>query len=238
MLEVPGGMLAEKVMFQVVWGARQETADQIAHRWWRLNRRLGMVDPLLSRWVIVEEEDEGYLEVDLDRQILLQQVVTEGANEDKPELGFGFGAWNGKSGELEVSFRAQAGQSQSASGLVNSARLEVRPQSEDQVHRWTAAAQWVLTSLVQAFDPDFGMVWTHPVRQAQQVAPAHPFAGFITYLPEVRASSVPAELRPEVQEQGGVLLSLVVPDEDWPDVEDVARLGSALKEAGSLEPSV
>ncbi|MET8360674.1 Imm52 family immunity protein [Micromonospora sp. NPDC005171] len=231
-------MLAEKVLFQVVWGARQETADQIAHRWWRLNQRLGTVDPLLSRWVILEEHDEGYLELNLDRQTLLKQVVIEGANENKPDLGFGFGAWNGQSGELEVSFRAQAGQSQSASGLVNSARIEVRPQSEDEVHRWTAAARSVLMSLVEAFDPDFGMVWTHPVRQAQQVAPAHPFAGFITYLSGMRGSSVPAELRPEVQEQGGVLLSLVVPGEGWPGVEEVARLGSALKQAGSLEPAV
>lgn len=230
-------MPIEKVLTQVVWGPRQETVDDISQRWWQLNQELGSIDAVLRRWVIVEGSDSGYREIALDNRQLLRQVIMEGANVDKPELGYGFGAWNGQGGELEVTFRAVAGQSQSASGLVNSARLEIRPQSQAEVSRWTTVVESLLLSLVRAFDPDYGMVWTHPMRQAQKAAPANPFAGYLTYLSRGRVRTLPASLKEKARlEEAGFLFSLVVPGEDWPGLEGVTRLGAEMKQAGLLDP--
>ncbi|MBQ1049724.1 hypothetical protein KBX50_14780 [Micromonospora sp. C51] len=183
----------------------------------------------------VEGGGSGYREITLDDRQFLRQMIMEGANVDKPELGYGFGAWNGQGGELEVNFRAVAGQS--ASGLVNSARLEIRRQSQAEVSRWTAVVESLLLSLVRAFDPDYGMVWTHPMRQAQKVSPANPFAGYLTYLSRRRVRTLPASLKVKARlEEAGFLFSLVVPGRDWPGLEGVTRLGAEMKQAGLLNP--
>lgn len=215
---------------------RQER-DQIARRWATSNRELALVDPVLSRWVAVYEEEDGHREEELDTPAALAEILSIGAGEAKPGLGFGFSAWNGRRGEDEASFLGQAGQSEQAAGLVNNVRVETRPGSPEAIRRWTAAAPAALLALVRAGEPDYAMVWTHPVRQPQQVRAGHPFAGYVTYLSAPRARLLPDLPQASPTEDGGVLLSLLNPADEWPAPEAAVEFGRRLAGAGVLFPA-
>lgn len=196
---------------------------------------------MLSRCVqriLDDETDEGHVEEEeLDTIEALAGVVRFGLNEPKPELGYVFAAWNEYYDERQVWFHATAGLSDTGSGLVNSARLEVRPESAGEVWRWTGVAQPALLALVRAWQPDYAVVWDFPLWQAQGVPAAHPFAGYVTYLSAPRARRLPTTLSTPAAPtgDGGAVLSLLPPGTaGWPDRQRAVSLGRELADAGVL----
>jgi hypothetical protein len=230
-------MPVEKVRVQAIWGPRRESVDEVARRWATSNRELASIDPTLSRWVAVYRDEGGYREEELDTEAALAGIVEIGARAARPGLSFGFSAWNGRHGEQDTFFHGQAGLAEATAGLVNAVRVETRPDSPEALRRWTTAAPAVLMALVRAWAPDYAMVWTDAVRRPQNVRPAHPFAGYVTYLSAPRARLVPELPEAAATEDGGLLLSVLTPAEAWPEPDAAVRLGLRLSEAGVLYPA-
>jgi hypothetical protein len=228
---------AEKFNARVVWGPRAESAEECAERWRTTIRALAGLDPMFAGWVMYDDEDEdpaNWRPVPL-RDADLLPIVRAGAV-GGADAGFTFGTMNGQD-EHALFFHASAGMSAPIEGLLNVARLEIRPTSAAGLRRWAELAEPVLAVLVEAWAPDHGHISTFPLRQAQWPAPRQPWAGTVTYLCAHRSQLVPADLaasgRPTAD--GGLLLSLVRDGELPPD-ETVVALGTRLREAGAFEP--
>lgn len=233
-------MIDEKMIIRVIWGPRPEEPEELALRWVRAHELLAGIDAeLLGRWYL------GFLEGPVpadDRADLVAQVragvVTGTSGRRFPDLGCSFATVNGLSGEREVEFRAHAGLYAAASDQVNLARVEVRPQSAEEVDRWRRMTPEVLLALVEAWQPDAGAAWAHTMAMAQQVAASYPFAGYATYLSAGRCAGLPDGLPGSWRStpDGGLLNSLLDGAGDLPTVAEVADLGAALREKGALAP--
>jgi hypothetical protein len=231
---------AEKFNARVVWGPRAESAEECADRWRTTIRALAGLDPMLAGWIMYDDDDDddpaNWRPVPLGDADLLP-IVRAGAGDAGAGLGFNFGTVNDQDDEHALFFHASAGMSAPIEGLLNVARLEIRPTSPAGLRRWAELAEPVLAVLVEAWAPDHGHVYTFPQHQAQWPAPRQPLAGSVTYLCAHRSQLVPADLaasgRPTPD--GGLLLSLVRDGELPPD-ETVVALGTRLREAGAFEP--
>lgn len=231
---------AEKFNARVVWGPRAESAEECAERWLTTIQALAGLDPMLTGWIMYDDDDDDdpdrWRPVPLGDADLLP-IVRAGAGDAGAGLGFNFGTVNDQDGERALFFHASAGLSAPIEGLLNTARLEIRPTSAAGLRRWAELAEPVLAVLVEAWAPDHGQISTFPLRQAQWPAPRQPWAGPVTYLCAARSQLVPADLaasgRPTAD--GGLLLSLVRDGELPPD-EAVVSLGTRLREAGAFEP--
>ncbi len=229
-------------MTQVTWGTRAENADECARRWLSTIRALAAIDQTLTGWVIQSVDVAGRPRMTALTEDDVLPVVEAGAHVDggvaQRDLGFSFGTVNGRDGGQEVFFHATAGLSAPVPGLLNTVRLEVRPEAPAEVRRWSGIAEAALTVLVSAWEPDHGQVWSFPVRQAQRPAPRQPWAGPVTYLSAGRARLVPDDIaaagRPTPD--GGLLLSVIPPGGRPPSDEAVTALGVRLREAGAFEP--
>jgi hypothetical protein len=239
---------SEKILLQVAWGPRKESSAEVAERWLAMQQRLTPLAPdLLGRWVHGYETADGKLaEQELADLETLQALVEHGAHhkDDPPdeviaELGYQLSASNGRGGGPgEVGFVANAGLHTDLPGLMNQARLEAYPGS-DELPRWAALAEPVLTALVAAWEPDYGQVWTWSVREPQDPQPRQPFAGYVTYLSPGRRRYLTSELPAATRElaDGGLLVSVIGPDGAFGSPDDVAAVGATLRESGAFAPT-
>jgi hypothetical protein len=232
----------EKLIVQVVWGPRPETAAECADRWLDTQRRLAAVAPdLLGRWVRLEETDEGLAEIDLTDVDTLRRLVAAGAppGPPRPELGFTFSSSTGRrGGPGDTFFTASAGLYTGDPNLLNQARLEVYPGPPEDEPRWRALGGPALLALVAAWEPDHGAVTGRSLRRAQPAGPREPRAGYLTYLCAGRRAAVPANRPGRVAgtPDGGVLLAATAPGGGRPGPDEVAAVGAALRAAGAFTP--
>lgn len=221
-------MIGEHVLVRVVWGPREESAQQVADRWLAAARALAAVDPeLLGRFVRLRENDEGGLDRDpLDDPAVALSVI-EGGRSDPPDPGFSVRGVNGRFGAGEVEISAYAG---SASRMTtNLAYLAFTPGTEDEARHWADIAEPALLALVSAWEPDHGNVWTKAVRRAQGPAIRDPFAGYVTYLCEGRCRDLPDLPGASRTPGGGLVVSRS-------SIEEIVALGARLRDAGAFEP--
>ncbi|EWM18777.1 extensin [Kutzneria sp. 744] len=169
------------MLVRVMWGPREESAQEVTDRLLAALRALAAVDgDLLGRWVWPQENDQGGVDLHpLDDPEFALSVIR--ASEAKPpQTGYSARGWNGRRGAGEVSFKVTAGSRSKVT--MNLAYLEFAPQTREEAEHWADIAEPALWALVSAWQPDHGSVWTKAVVDAQQPAVRDPFAGYVTYL--------------------------------------------------------
>ncbi|MFB8281169.1 hypothetical protein [Nocardia colli] len=162
---------------------------------------------------------------------LAESVVSSAAG------GYSFETWNGR---IEAGQLVSSGFVGAVGGInnINFARFQVDVRDEAELRHWVDAGARVLVILADAWQADFGSVWTADVRDAQQVTRGQPWTGWVTWLSAGRRARVPEDLASTatVMPDGSLVMSMLPRDGTVPSMHLIVHLAERLREAGAFEP--
>ncbi len=224
----------------VYWWARRETAPECAQRAKRYFQALKQCDPSLGEWDRpgrpprrVNTEDE----LELEKLLLRNRVRTDGEKRIVDDLGFGLSVFTPRT--VETSIMIQCGVYTPHS--LNSCWLDP-PYEGTTANRLLSASVLarILTSMVLAWDPDWGIATSHQLRELiPEQEPKELPVGWLMYFSHRhgRVPPLPAPVRIEPIEDKGVLVTLTperMTASNPEHIELVKRAHRLLQRAGLL----
>ncbi|KOX19203.1 hypothetical protein ADK67_34205 [Saccharothrix sp. NRRL B-16348] len=237
--------MAEALTCCAYWGARQETAEQIADRLRRFLRGLTAVSPaMFDTWYVDDPGVADYrpLRLDLDTADLVE-LVEAGRNRDGAtvfeELGFQLVCWGSGSGPRETHLRAVVG-NYSPRGGPNALVLRLGKTGSGADAGFYGSVVDVLGCVAECWEPDWGFAGNSELRSLQRPAPPGTvYVGYAQYLSPRRAEHVVGgDFGASSREtsNGGLILSLLDPEGDGvPPGSEVLEFRKRLERTGALE---
>lgn len=236
--------MTEALTCYAYWGARRETADQIADRLRRFLRGMTAVNPtMFDTWYV---DDPGVvvdrpLRLDLDSADFVE-LVEAGRNRDGAavfeELGFQLVSWGAGAGPRATHFRAVVG-NHSPGGGPNALVLRLGTAGSGADPGFRGSVVDVLGRVAECWEPDWGFVGNPGLRSLQRPAPPGTvYVGYAQYLSSGRAELVAGGdvgASSRTTSGGGLVLSLLDPDGDGvPSDSEVLEFRKRLERTGAL----
>lgn len=224
------------------WGERGESVDRCARHAAACLESLAAVSPLLRSWKPKGGRGSRPMDspIDVSR---LEHELSLGVNrrdiggEPISELGWSWSAWNGVS-SAAVGLSITCGVSTSSGGVLNSIVLDLPdPFSSRGAELYIpTVCLRVLSAVVDAWSPYFGVVTSHDLRSGRNVKTS-PTAGWMTYV-AADPQSLGTIQGAGIEQFGDG--SVVVLRKDWIRVSpfDVEVVTAELAKAGLLHPIV
>ena len=237
--------MAEALTCYAYWGARRETAEEVADRLRRFLRGLAAVNPaMFDTWYVDDPGAADYrpLRLDLDTADLVE-LVEAGRNRDGAtvfeELGFQLVCWGSGSGPRATHIRAVVG-NHSPHGGPNALVLRLGDTGSGVDPDFYGAAVDILRCVAECWEPDWGFAGNSELRSLQRPAPPGTvYVGYVQYLSPRRAVHVKAEdvcSSSHATSNGGLILSLLEPDADGvPPHSEVLEFRKRLERTGALQ---
>ena len=229
------------------WGARRETAAECAQRAAAFLQGLAACDPSFQHWYQPGRTPRGLPGRPLPSDDLreLEAFMLRGRNRTDfghhviEELGFSGTFWNGRKNSALVS--TVCGSSSPHTSNLCVMNLPSRGEPFERLVCASVLAR-VLTCMVTAWDPDWGVATSGPLRDlVSDKGRVGTFAGWLTYISRRRGTvpPLPAPARIEPVGTHGTLVILMPerPTVSTPEhVESLSRLQRLLDGAGLLTP--
>lgn len=236
--------MSEALTCYAYWGARRETAEQIADRLRRFLRGMTAVNPtMFDTWYVDDPGvvDDRPLRLDLDSADFVE-LVEAGRNRDGAavfeELGFQLVSWGAGAGPRATHFRAVVG-NHSPGGGPNALVLRLGTAGAGVDPGFRGSVVDVLGRVAECWEPDWGFVGNPGLRSLQRPAPPGTvYVGYAQYLSSGRAELVAGGdvgASSRTTSGGGLVLSLLDPDGDGvPSDSEVLELRKRLERTGAL----
>ena len=203
--------MADAFYLGAYWGARPEPAQQCAARLSRCLGALATASPALATWYRKGDSADVRYPVGTGAAELTELLLSGRNRRDMDgsvleQLGFRAGLWNG--GSPAVEFTVACGASPRGRPQANNALLKF-PSAEGEALALydLAVMRRVLAAVVEAWDPDWATVTSHPLRTAQAAAPGTPIVGWLTYLSSPAPASVPPPTTVEPMSAGSLVVT-------------------------------
>lgn len=236
--------MEESWTFRIFWGGRRESAEECCTRLRNTLEGLAGCDSIFSAYLLGKNEPR--VEVSDVKSEELLELVESGRNETAPpqmrkELGFSSSLWFEEASGSVVKLRVSCGAyNMGPSGPWNSATLSVRKKVLKRLMKNEKVLS-ILDVLIEAWEPNWGNLWTREVRkQLPDAPPGGPQVGWVLYLSS-RAQSinilVPSSFEHERREDGVYIIPVdEPPSPDNPeDIERLRELHEFLGDSGLME---
>jgi hypothetical protein len=189
--------MAEHFYVGIYWPARREPLSQCTKRVGTALRELAKVDGRLSRWFRKGWTRAQALKHELSMDdASIAKLLLDGRNrrDDNNEviedLGFAAALWNGAGSGNEVSISFHCGSYSEWVGNNTVLKLPFDRIISNDIYSFIKMQQ-ILLILVRCFDPDWGVVTSHRLREAVNIPVGKPTAGWLTYLSNRYGASAP-----------------------------------------------
>lgn len=168
------------------WGDRRESLSECADRLAQCLTALGEIDDLLQNWYLRgKSRTSATMPVGLDPEVL-GGLLAKGVNrrdvggEVLDDLGFSIDLWN--RARPAIAMGGTVGAHAVASGVVNSFTIELpTPNGEAERLFEPGAAQRILESIVDAWEPAWATWTSARLRNLQYTTAPTPVLGWMTY---------------------------------------------------------
>ena len=150
------------------------------------------------------------------------------------ELGRSLSLWNGQT-EDGADFFVHCGSVTKVPGILNSFVLRLPALSASAERLTPERARDLMVAIVNAWDPDWAVISSDALRDAQLQTPGWPFVGWLTYFSAARGPipALPNWARAEYIATGGTLIR-IDPFADPLTTSRAKELGSLLAETGAM----
>jgi hypothetical protein len=214
-----------------------ESAEECTDRWLRFFGDLKALEyaPIGNWGPPADTHEEALQDLPLEYDSLRSHVHQ---SDDR----FWLRCWNRRDGAQGVGFTGWCG-APDTRFLLNQAHLDMHTESDQEIREWGRVAAEVMTSLVRAWEPDWGFFVNDQLRTRQYEQKGRPqqspIAGYLTYLSSARCAALPSRVPAQVTgtPDGGVLLSLIEADGSMRKPNEVLRLASVLSTSGAFLPT-
>ncbi|MFK4299248.1 hypothetical protein ABH924_004429 [Arthrobacter sp. GAS37] len=234
------------VMIMANWGARGESASEVAAR---TQRMIDLLLPLGYPFVKWAESESGAAWPDNSeeatafvKECIARDDPDEGGERlERPEFGYQFmlytGDYNGPDANVDFAFDIDAGSSRvHQESRMNKISVMMMWKDPDQLGELAAPLPFILKAFAAAWQPDYVTIYDDHVREAQPMRYTSPLVGAMTWLAD-RLGTVPSALEGAKIErfEHGTLIDLRNPaDQSFPTAEHVARVFDVLDATGVL----
>lgn len=235
----------DKLVVRGFWGPRKEADSPGAQRWLTFLERLGAVIPgaptAPGGW---KDAEGGTLPARIDAVASHIEARSDPADIARG-LGYVFSAISSVSGGVGLAVLGSTGMTKASTVLTNSIVVEIRAapgSGADLGVEWLPLATATLEALVEAWDPDWGVVADRALRDHLEMARGRPRrtpdTGWVTYLSSGRAALVPSDLAGSRRSTrtGGVLVDLVTDEGSLPSHDTVLVLDTSLHSTPAYDP--
>ncbi|MGH8884623.1 MAG: Imm52 family immunity protein [Egibacteraceae bacterium] len=237
-------MTSDPFYLGAYWGPRSEPVQVCARRLTRCLESLGTVSEILGSWYLTGHTLQAAQRypVAIEASALVD-VLLAGQNRrdaDKSvitELGYSASVWNGNA-KAPAGVRVTCGAYTTAPGLVsNTFVLDLPAPDQASALYEPVLARKLMQAVVDAWEPDWAVLVSDSLRDAQQPRPRQPVIGWMTYLSSCQGTfpTLPNGVLAESMGKG----TLILFDErpcvlTAPKVQELAAL---LDDAGCLQPT-
>lgn len=224
------------------WGPRREPVEECARRLESSITQLGAHSELLRQWYglgLSRAEAQGR-PIAIRRDALVELLLKGRSKRDDnhkiiEEAGVHARIWNGADDDLAAVVDVTCACSAQVLGVMNNFGLDLPMAATPLVELSTTLA--LLRIVVEAWDPDWAVVTTQALREAQMPKVRTPFVGWLTYLSPGRGD--PGAVKGAAVERfpdGGAVIVLA-PRLEEVDVGHALRVAETLRVAGVLRPT-
>lgn len=221
------------------WSPRQESVSSCASRAKKMFSSLASHSAVFSRWYELGESRKDALKrsVDTNNTDKIAEFLQKGRgrrDDDKSiieDLGFRIGLWNGENDQFSASISIRCGLYVANPNLSNSIVVNL-PSTLDILANWETMLS-VFSSIVEAWQPDYGGVIDRRSRDTRNYIPHIPFVDWMVYIAgkEVALSNIskPSVVH-KVEQLGWIIVVQAEPVQfDNPDhLRNVRAVESAL----------
>lgn len=225
------------------WGPRPESAQVCAQRLVTCLKGLGATSDVLRSWFLKGNTQREALQRPVTIETgSLADVLLAGLNRRDvnnsviTELGYSAGLWNGNT-KTSAGFRVRCGASTTVARMMsNTFVLDLPPFGQADAPDPVPLKSFI-HAVIDAWEPDWAVLVSDALRDAQQTHPRQPVIGWMTYLSSWRGAipALPDDFFAEPMDGG----TLIVFDKDPSALSTlkVQELATLLSAAGLLRPT-